>query len=270
MEQIVPLLSAAAALVLYRRGVRRLVALRHGAPFPRARIACFAGGVAVVLLALCGPIDAYSGASFAVHMTQHLTLMLVAAPLLLLGTPFLVTRQAVPAVARRALDRAVRGRVLGALTFPPVSWLAFVVILWGSHYSRLYEASLEHPAVHALEHALYLGAALLFWYPVIGMGPTRWRLSYPARLLYLFAAAGQNTALGLSLYEANRALYPHYLAILGRAGALADQQNGAVVMWIGGSLAMLIAILTVVANWMISDERAQQRREALVEHRSHG
>lgn len=267
MEQVVPLLSAAAALALYRRGVQRLVALR-GVPLPRRRIACFAGGIAATLLALCGPIDAYAGTLFTVHMTQHLMLMLVAAPLLLLGTPFVITRQAVPAGARRLLDRAVRGKVAGVLTLPVVSWLVFVGVLWGSHYSGLYEASLEHPAVHALEHALCLGAALLFWYPVVGMGPSRWRLGHPARLLYLFAAAGQNTALGLSLYEATRVLYPHYRAALGPTAALADQQNGAVVMWIGGSLAMLVVLLAVVTDWMVSEERAQQRREALMHDRS--
>jgi putative membrane protein len=251
------------ALVLYAWGVRRL-GLRPGAPVPPVRALCFALGVAAVLAALEGPIGASAGSLFSVHMIQHLLLTLVAAPLLLLGAPLLLARRSAGPGARRLLNRVVRGWAAGALTFPVVSWALFVAVMWGSHYSGLYEAALEHPAIHTLEHALYLGAAFVFWLPVTGMEPSRWRLAYPARLLYLFLAAGQNAFLGASLYQSGSVLYPHYAARGASAdAALADQQLGGEAMWILGALASLVAVLLVVAAWMRSEERAARRLEAL-------
>ncbi len=254
-------LTCAVALALYLWGLRR-VSRRRAAP--RGRVLCFALGVAVAAAALGDPIDAYADAWFVWHMVQHLLLALVSAPLLLLGAPLLLARQAAPPWLRRPLDRALRGRVVGALTFPVVSWALFVAVMWGSHYSGLYEVALEHPLAHALEHALYLTSALLFWLPVVGIEPSRWRLGHAPRLLYLFLAAGQNAFLGASLYESGRVLYPHYAEQHPAQGAaLADQQFGGEAMWIVGSLVTLVAVLLVVAAWMRHEERVARRREAV-------
>src|SRR5262249_37485932 len=154
-------------------------------PFPRWRITSFVSATLVLWAALVPPMDAYADRQFAMHMVQHVLLMLVAAPLLLLGTPLVLARLAAPAPWRRLFARALRPPAIQTLQFPALTWSAFAAVMWGSHNSTLYEAALERPLVHACEHALYLGAALLFWLPVVGAEPSPWRMSHPLRLLYL-------------------------------------------------------------------------------------
>jgi putative copper resistance protein D len=259
---VVPLCAGMAAL--YWGAVRRHNAAHPRRPVPPSRVAAFVTGVAVIGAALAGPFDRYAGMFFSFHMVQHLLLTLVAAPLVLLGAPVLVVRSAGPPALRRVLTRAVRGPVIRAAQFPLAAWGLFAAVLWGSHYSGLFEAALEFPAVHVLEHLLYLGAALLFWFPVVGAEPSHWRLSHPARLLYLFAAAPLNAFLALSLYQSARVLYPHYeiLARLAGRSALADQQAGGAVMWIFGGLVMLVSIIGVAASWARHDAETARRLDA--------
>jgi putative copper resistance protein D len=228
------------AAALYVAGARR-------ARPPAGRTAFFASGLAVVVIATASPLATYSEALLWVHMIQHLALVMLAAPLLLLGAPVRMARR----LGRRRVTAALRGRVARALAFPPVAWGTLAAVLWGTHYSGLYDAALEHVAVHGVEHALYLGAALLFWFPVIGADPSARRPGYPARLLYLFLALPLNAALGLAIFSGNRVLYRHY-ATLGRpwgSTPLEDQQAAGAAMWILGGLSMLVALLAVAASW---------------------
>ena len=72
------------------------------------------------------------------------------------------------------------------LAFPVVAWMLFAGVMWVSHFSPLFDAALEDPLVHDLEHALFLGAALLFWWPAVALDPAPWRMAHPARALYVF------------------------------------------------------------------------------------
>jgi len=205
-------------------------------------------------------------------MIQHLLLTLVAAPLLILGTPLSVARHAAPASWQRPLGRALRHPIVQTLQFPVLTWSAFVAVMWGSHYSALYEAALERPLVHTLEHALYLGAALLFWMPVVAAEPSRWRMGHPLRLLYLMVAGPPNVFLALSLYQSARPLYPHYEVanLLAGGSPLADQRAGAVVMWILGGIPFLIAMLAVAAAWARHEALLARRIDAALERRETG
>ena len=234
---------------------------RH--PVPRARQGAFASGVAVVVFAIGSPLDAYAGALLSVHMVQHLLLTLVAAPLILLGRPLSLARRS--DAGRRALPRMLRSRPAHVLIHPVVTWSVYAVVLWGTHFSPAYQAALDNALVHALEHAAYLGAALLFWFPVIGSEPSPLRLGYPARLLYLFLAGPMGAFLGLAINQAAAPLYRHY-ATLERAWGptpLADQQAAGVVMWMAGGLGMLVAVLVVAAAWARSDRATAARLDAL-------
>jgi putative membrane protein len=254
----------AGTLVLYLWGVRRYDSMHRARRFPRMRAAAFVAGVLVTLAALLPPFDRYADLWFAMHMVQHLLLMLVAAPLLVIGTPLRLARQTGPEGVRWLVGRIVRSSVVQVLQFPVVSWALFVGVLWASHYSALYEAALEHPAIHHLEHALYLVAALLFWTPVVALEPSRWRISHPMRLLYLVTAGPPSVFLALSFYASNRVFYRHYEvidALLGRS-ALADQQAGGEVMWILGGLPLLVAMLVVAASWARHDAQVARRIDA--------
>jgi putative membrane protein len=247
-----PLLTVAltAAAAAYLLAVRRVRGLHPANPHPAHRSWLFVAGLAVIGLALLSPVEAYEGSLFSVHMVQHLLLEFVAAPLLLAGAPITLTlRTATPRV-RRTLLSVLQSRVVHALAFPVVAWVLFAAVNWGWHFSGLYDQALENPLLHHVQHATFLGAALLFWWPVVGADPSPWRLPYAARLVYLFLALPQNSFLGVALLSASTVLYPHYVTNARDWGIppLDDQALGGVLMWVVGDLAFVAGMLLVVAG----------------------
>ncbi len=260
----VPWIGVALAGGAYLWAVRRLSASSTRSPHPRWRTASFMAGLAAMLVALASPIEAYEGVLFSVHMVQHMLLGLVAAPLLLLGAPVtLALRVATPTLRRRLL-RVLHSPVVAVLSFPLLGWLVFAAVNWGWHFSSLYDQALENVALHYLQHATFLAASLLFWWPIVGADPARWRLPYPVRLFYLFLAMPQNSFLGVALMGASTVLYPHYLSNLRAWGptALADQSLGGILMWVGGDIVFLTAMGAVVAAWVRHEDRKTARLDA--------
>lgn len=253
LEPVAIALLALAAL-LYVAAVRRNDRIHPDRALPGRRLAAFLAGLALLAVAFLSPLATYADALFWVHMLQHLLVIFAAAPLLLLGAPILLARRVLGGTAKQALVLLLRSRVVHALTFPPVSWALFVGTLWASHLSGLYQSALEDRGVHLAEHALYLGTALLFWHPVIGLEPMRWRLGFGGRLLYLFLVVPANALLGVALYESVRP-YPHYAGLARDWGpsVVGDQQAAGALMWIVGGLGMLVAALLVAVAWARAD-----------------
>jgi putative copper resistance protein D len=253
-------LAAAAYLWAVRRVGRDHPRNRH----PRWRTALFLSGLGVIGVALLSPVEAYEGLLFSVHMVQHLLLELVAAPLLLAGAPITLTLRTASPPIRRGLLRVLHSRAMRVLSFPVIAWVLFAAVNWGWHFSTLYNDALEIPALHYLQHATFLGAAILFWWPVIGADPSPWRLPHPVRLIYLFLAMPQNSFLGVALMSTSTVLYPHYLTN-GRTwgpSPLEDQQLGGVIMWVVGDVCFLAGMAVVVALWMAHEERRTRRLDA--------
>ena len=257
-----PLLLTAAA---YLWAVRRVNVAHPGTHVPRDRVAAWLAGLAAIAVALQSGIERWDTTLFSLHMVQHLLLIFAAAPLLVLGAPItLLLRVASPRTRRRWILPVLNSRVMRVVGHPLVAWLLFGVIMWGSHVSPLFDAALEDPAVHDLEHALYLGSALLFFWPLIGRDPSPYRLGYPARLFYLFLQMPLNSFLGVVILNSERILYPHY-AVTGRLWGpppLDDQQLAGAIMWGGGDLGFLVAIMLVIAAWMRFEEAKTKRDEA--------
>jgi len=263
---ILPLVAAAVVWVAW---VRRVNAAHPSTPVPRRRTAFFLAGLAAIAVALQSGIERYDTSLFSIHMVQHLLLTLVAAPLLALSAPVtLALRVATPRVRQRVILPILHSRVLRAISHPVVAWLLFAGVMWGTHFSPLFDLSLENRFVHDLEHALYLGTALLFWWPAVGLDPSPWRLPHPARVLYVFLQMPQNTFLAVVILNATAPLYPHYATLVRSWGpsALVDQQAAGAVMWLGGDLLFIGAIGAILAGWMRFEERgtrgADRREEA--------
>jgi len=253
-------LAAAAWLLLARR-----VAMAHPQrPHSRWRNAAFLGGLAVIGVALTSPIEAYEGQLFSVHMLQHLLLELVAAPLLLLGAPATLALRAASPSVRRALLAVLHSRAVAVASFPLLAWVLFAAVNWGWHFSSLYDQALETPWLHDLQHVTFLAAGLLFWWPVVGLDPSRWRLPHPVRLFYLFLAMPQNSFLGVALMSAPSSLYPHYLSNARDWGPTpaVDQNVGGMLMWVGGDVVFLLAMGLVVAAWVRAEDRRTAREDA--------
>jgi putative membrane protein len=245
----------------YLLAVRRVNREHPGNRQPAHRSWLFCAGLGAIAIALLSPIEAYEGSLFSVHMVQHMLLELVAAPLLLAGAPITVAlRVASPSVRRRLLS-ILRSRVVHAISFPVVAWVLFAAVNWGWHFSVLYDQALENQALHYLQHATFLGAALLFWWPVIGADPSPWRLPHPVRILYLFLAMPQNSFLGVAIMSASTVLYPHYVTNVREWGLppLEDQALGGVIMWVVGDLFFLAGMILVVVLWMRHEDRRTER-----------
>jgi len=209
-------------------------------------------GLGSLALALVSPLDAHAHRRFTAHMVQHMLLVAVAAPALLLADPFAALLWTLPARARiRAGRLLVRGapvrRLWQALTRMPVAWIAHAGVLWAWHLPWPYESALGDRLLHDLEHLVFFGSAILFWWPVVSPAPHFGRPVHPAlRVVYLVTGALQGAALGLLLAASPVVLYPTYAAPRepGTLSPLEDQALGGVVMWaVGGAVDMLAVIL---------------------------
>ena len=257
-----PLLAVGLAYLWTVRRINR----RHAAnPVPARRVAAFLGGLVTIELALDGIVGHYDSTLFSDHMIQHVLLMMLAAPLLTLGTPITVAlRAASPRVRSRWLLPALHSRAIGVLSHPLVGFVLFAGALWVSHFSAIYELSLENNLVHYLEHAVFLFVALLFWWPMVGRDPSRWRLPYPVRLAVMLLQMVQGAFLGVAILEASAPLYAHYAGLhLGYITPLADQQAAGAIMWVGGGAGFLLWSGLILADWM----RAEEAEAVLVDAR---
>ena len=259
----VPLALAAVGWIAL---VRRVARLHPEHPVAVSRSLAFFGGLLAIAVALMSGIERYDTTLFSVHMVQHLLLVLVAAPLIALAAPITqVLRAATPNVRNRIVLRVLHSTVVSTLAHPVVAWLAFALVLWGSHFSPLFNAALEDRTAHDLEHGLYLASALLFWWPVVGLDPSPRRLGYPARALYLLLQLPLNSFLGMAILFAQAPLYQHYATLGAPYGiaALADQQMAGGIMWLSGDIVFIGALLILIASWMRHEQRdapAAERR----------
>jgi cytochrome c oxidase assembly factor CtaG len=244
--------SCALAVAAYAAGTQRYQLLR-GRSWPASRSAWFNLAILTAIIAIESPLDAAGDVRFSPHMLQHLVLTDVTAPLLLLGAPLLLVLSATPTAFARRIVNLLKSPLGKTLAFPPFTWSVFILSLWILHFTGFFEATLTNGWIHILEHAIFISAALLFWFPVISIGPTPWShgpLAYPLRMLYLFVAMPAEGMLGFAINGARHVLYPSYAA-----GGLDDQRAAGELMWIGGTLAMFVAFMVVGFEWAKYEQR---------------
>jgi cytochrome c oxidase assembly factor CtaG/ferredoxin len=243
-----------AAALLYLRGWRRIRRTRPRI-FPAWRAWCFLGGLLALWIAIASPLDTLDGLLLTAHMTQHLILMSVVPPLLLLGAPAVPLLRALPrSVLRDGLGPFLRTptlyRVAHVLTHPVFAWLAMNIAYLAWHVPPAYELALRSPGWHEVEHACFLGTSLLFWFPVIQPWPSVARGSRWAMLPYLVGADLVNTALSAFLSFSGKAIYPSYAngpRVFG-ISALADQAAAGALMWVIGSIFYLVPVMVIVSH----------------------
>lgn len=258
-----PFLYALAMGLLYARGrhrhMRIVSAERRGKL--RWRGLAFWLALATLVLALDSPIDDQADRLFWVHMVQHVLLMMVAAPLLVLAAPWIPMWRGLPLSFRRRLGsayfgspgwRPVRaaGRRIGA---PLAVWILFNLDLAAWHVPALYGLTLRSQPVHDLEHLSFLVLAVLFWAQVIDSPPMRARLDQPRRVAYVTLGATACWLLALVLAFAPSPLYAGYGGLASRPGglsALADQQLAAGIMLGPGSIPYALFVFIALYRWL--------------------
>lgn len=262
---------------------------RAGRAALRREALCFAGAMLALAVALVSPLDALGHALFSAHMVQHLLLILVAAPLLVLARPLPALLWAakgrgalggLAAGAARLVLAAARSRL-----FAPAAWALHAAALWAWHTPLLYDAAVASPAVHAAEHLAFFGTALLFWWAVLG--PTgAGRIDPGAGVLYVFTMAVQGSVLAALLTFAPASWYSAHgagatiwrlahpagagsegLFVCGpvepaalAAALLEEQQLAGLLMWVPSGAVYTLAALWLLARWLGEAERRAVRR----------
>jgi putative membrane protein len=248
--------------------VRGLVALWRsagaGAGIRRGEAAAFAAGWLVLLLSLVSPLHRLGSVLFSAHMVQHELLMVVAAPLLILGRPLIPFVWALPMSWRRRVgDWAALSplrRTWEAVTLPITAWILHGLAIWLWHAPPLFEATLRSEAIHTLQHTSFLGTALLFWWAILR--GREGRLGRPAAVLYLFTTSVHTTVLGALLTFSTVVWYPVYGSTnLWGLSPLEDQQLAGLVMWVPANLGYWIASLAIATSWLKQADTTKPARK---------
>ena len=227
---IIPLLLTAA---FYALGVLRMWRRTSHAGLSWKPVACFASGWLSLAAALDSPIHELGEQLFSAHMIQHEILMLVSAPLLLLGRPSLVFVWALPSRWRKIApltNHSALRTPWALLSAPVTAWLLHALALWAWHAPVLFNATLRSDAMHAAQHISFFATALLFWWTLLG--EHRWRMGDGAAMIYVFTTGIHMSILGALLTFAPRPWYPGYTltAPLWHLSALEDQQLGGLII----------------------------------------
>ena len=235
------------AAIAYGAGLARLWrASARGRGISRREAGAFVAGWLVLAFALLGPLDAWSARSFAVHMTQHEALMLIAAPLLVGGRPLAVWSWALSAELRaathRLLTRTAWRYVWRTFTRPLGATALQLGVLFAWHLPAWFDRAVTHAGVHALQHASFLAAALCFWWAVrTGAAARASRAASGIAVACVFVTMLATGALGALLTFAPVPWYRAYVDGAGGLSSLEDQQLGGLLMWVPGGLAYLFA-----------------------------
>jgi putative membrane protein len=259
-------LALAASVAMYATGLARLwQRAGRGRGVGMMNVGAFAGGIGALVVALLSPIDALSDVLFSAHMGQHELLMLVAAPLLVVGKPWLTGAWSLPERLRvRALARLQRPpvrRSWRAVSAPVTILVLHALALWIWHLPVLFEGAMRDERVHAFQHLGFFTTAALFWWALVrgryGKG------GYGAAALFVFLTAMHSGILGALITVAGRLIYPIYGPRSRAAGVdpLADQQLAGLLMWIPAGVLLAALALALFAAWLGEVER-RARREA--------
>jgi putative membrane protein len=253
------LIPLAATALLYAIGARA----RRG--IKRWEIVSFFAGWLTLFVALISPLHPLGGALFSAHMAQHELLMVVAAPLLVMGRPMVPFLWGLPMAWRRALGALSKTgpveRAWHAMTRPVFAWSFHAVVLWGWHMPALFQATLTSDLVHTAQHLSFLFSALLFWWALLH--GREGHAGYGMSVLYIFTTAIHTSILGALLTFSPMVWYPAYAKTAPAWGfsALADQQLGGLIMWVPAGLTYVVAGLALIAGWLRQSEDRVLARE---------
>jgi cytochrome c oxidase assembly factor CtaG len=251
---------------LYLWGVVR-VARRHPArPWPAWRTGMFLAGLAIVVLALQSGIGTYDDLLYWDHMVQHLMLIMVAPPLLIFGQPITLLLHASRNPLHAGVKKVLRSRVAAFLTWPVFGTAAYLAAIVVAHLTPLANYTARNQTAHDAEHLAFLVIGYLFFLPIIGSEPIRWKLSYPVKLVLLFLVMPVDTFTGLIISYANPGtpgLPPGPRPAWAGTGT-ADLHAGGAAMWVGGDGVMFLLIMVVFLLWA-TDNRASARSHGWLE-----
>jgi putative membrane protein len=256
----VTLIALIAAAALYAIGSRRL--RKGGGHLRAAERASFWFGWTALIAAITPWMDHAVTLSFSIHMAQHELLMVVGAPLIVVGRPIVPWLWALPASLRMraggGLSAVAPRRIWRWLTTPLIAWTLHGAALWIWHAPVLYEAAVDHESLHAFQHATFIGTAMLFWW---GLVYGRYgRAAYGASALYVFTTMVHTGLLGALFALSTTPFYPLYGDRARDMGidAVYDQQLAGLYMWIPAGIVLTTFALALVLAWLSESDRRER------------
>ncbi len=224
---------------------------RHWSPW---RTVSFLIGTLAVVAAIQSGLASYDDSVFQCHVIQHLLLMNVAPIFYALGAPVTLALQASDRSTQKRLLAVLHSRAIAFITQPVLVVINFAGTMLIFFLTPFYQFSLEHPLIHELTHLHFLISGILYWWLVVGVDPSRWRLSFPAKLGYLAVGIPTTAILGLALTQSGTSIAPLF-------HTTADTHAGGAILWIVGELFTLGALAIVVIQWMVADNREAVRAD---------
>jgi putative membrane protein len=232
------------------------------------RLAAFLAGIVSLWIAIGSPMEALDDLSLSVHMVQHLLLMAIAPPLILLGAPALPLLHGLPrSTARNVVGPILRWRAVKwsgrFVTHPAICWFAATAVLVGWHVPAVFELALRRDWLHELEHACFFGAGLLFWWPVVQPWPSTARWSRWSMPLYLFCATLPCDVLSGFLAFCDRVVYSSYVSAprIFDLSPLQDQECAAALMWVVVTVIFVVPAVVITLQ-ILSPQGAHSPRES--------
>lgn len=261
---VIPLAITA---LLYGRGLWRMWRNAGcGRGVRRWEAFCFITGWLALVIALVSPLHPWGNVLFSAHMIQHEILMLVAAPLLVLGKPVVAILKSLPSGWAAQAVRWTNARwwqaVWRVICNSFVAWMIHAAVLWVWHIPALFQATLDDEFLHAVQHLSFLLSALLFWWALLH--GRRYAINYGLAAFYMFTTAMHSGLLGALITLATSLWYPAYSETTASWGLtpLEDQHLGGLIMWVPACLVYVVAGLALFAGWLRASEERVLRWEA--------
>jgi len=222
---------------------------RNGERLRGGRRFSFFSALFIVFVSLNGPIhDLSDSYLFSAHMVQHLMLTLAMPPLLLAGVPGWMLR---PLLSNRAIRAVAR-----SITRPVMCFAIFNVVIAFWHLPMFYNAALADHNIHIVEHLMFMGAAVMMWWPLMSQLPELPRLAYPGQMLYCFLMSIAMSITAVYITMADKVLYPAYSAAprIWGLSPMDDQMLGGLIMWVPGGLIFTLIMSVIFFRWASSGE----------------
>ncbi len=215
--------------------------------WPGERTACFFAGLVTLFVATGSGLASYGNSVFVVHVVQYLLLMYLAPVLLALGTPAALVLAGASPSSKAAVTKLLGSKAVRVVTFPVATAALAYVTLLVYFLTPLYDLSV-HPAASHYFQLYFLLAGCLYWWPVVGLDPVRWQMSYPIRLAYLAAGVPVNAMIGVALTMNRASIDPSVHTV-------ADTHLGGAVLWGMSELLLLAGIAAMYVSWARWDAR---------------
>ena len=249
----------------YLWGVRTLRVRGDG--WPVARVVAFLGGVGTFWFATSSGLAAYDTTLLSAHMVQHMLLSMLVPLLLALGAPVTLALRVLRGGVRRGLLAVLHSRVVRVLSFPPLTFLLFVISPWALYFSGWYEATLRSAYLHEVMHVHLVAVGALFLWPLVGVDPVPGRVGYPFRMLLMAMTLPFHAFLGVTIMNQTTLLAGDWYRALDRAAMpwlpdpLDDQHLAGGILWGSGDLVGLAFFAVLFVQWARSSMKEAERED---------